>query len=940
MAGALLALLVACGGNQGPKAPDELAELVGPDGLAQGSVFLEVLDQQAAHVISTQFHAAVGAQTVYEAVGTTPQGRPFKAVLLATEGSPLGGFSGQMQLRARLVTAQGQVVLAGKLISPSRPGRAISFIAGTHTTQFTGPTPGNTHELRGLAPIQGRCTEEGVEASYSFNNNGADVRGGLLGVRNPGEALACTPGELVQEVAVSLDTVAIQTHLGILISFQGSLATRPNSGSLNTQSAGAMPATGLAVAQTLPPSSNIISLVPRSRVRELASRSGAELVSFNSTTGALTFNSLQGNLTSLAVGDIIVSTPRLVAPDGFLRRVVSIQNSGGRVVVQTSRAVLNDLVEEADVSVTRNFSDLDAQQGLAWEKGETIYSAAQVAREYQRVGPATTGLDPISKEIDWVVYDQDDNRATTDDQIRITGRYEVEPQVVIKLKCQGFLCSQPDFTGKFVLDETANVVVSARLKKELSESSRLVRIALPPITAGFLVFIPDIVVDVSLEGEVRVGVEFEVTQTIDLETGVRYSSGNGWTPINNFSKTFNNTTPQFDASVEARATLSAALRLMLYGVAGVSAEVGVFVELDAQYPGNPSWVLEGGLEGNLGVDLDLIVFQEELDVPIFETPPWQIARAPNTAPRFVELGPRLLCDDGYAARINNRVELRALTDDKEDGRGQGTIVWSSDRDGALGTTRPTGKHVLSTPLSNGSHTITATLSDSGSPTPVKNTTRTFTVRLSNNNCNFPLGLPLVSLLWDSPLPPFMTSNNLSLSAKTGVGPTPTCLTITWKSDMERNAAGTTSGGMAPDPSNPNNIICRHTFANSYRNHAPQTITASVYYGGLTVTDSIDVGAAYPISIPLLGNIQTTTPSGTRYVYVGESVTFRTTSSGNSPTWTSSVATDNINGRVGTQVSGQFNTVGPRRVLVTTRNSQGQFDSKTYQINVLSALARP
>jgi hypothetical protein len=676
----------------------------------------------------------------------------------------------------------------------------------------------------------------------------------------------------------------------------------------------------------------------KSNVKQLGGSSGNELVSFSASDGKLIFNRLTGNLASLAVNDIISSAPRTAAPNGFLRKVTRIQNTNdGKVEVRTAKAIVSELLDEADISVDQPFDAADVQRASAMERGDLIYAAAQNRPMAVK----------IQQNFNLVLYDQDGNSNTTDDQVTISGSVKVEPRVVVQFKCRRAFCSDPTFLGKFVLDEDAEINISAKLKKELRESRQIARIPLPPITAGPLVFVPDIVLTVDLEGVIRVQVEVGATQSLHLEAGVDYHDG-AFHKINQVTTNVTRTGPTFEGSVQAKAGVYAALRLMLYGVAGVSAEAGPYIKFDAQYPGTPAWTLQYGIEGNLGVDIDLLILRKEWDIKLFDTVfTGKTETAPNERPRFLDVGSKYLCDDGYSARAGlgvagglPPVRLYAQTDDKEDGAGSGTVDWSSSLDGSLGRTRKADKHEISAALRNGTHTITAVLTDSVNGTR----TREFTVQLSGNRCQFPGGLPSVDITSGEDPPALVvvgTDRSMTLRAVSSLGTiTPTCgdTPITWKSNLEQRNAGSSNGTLEFVSDGLRlRQVCTHTFTNVYKNLSPQTITAKLSYNGLTTTDSIDVGALLPLNL-VLGDIQFSAPSGSRYIYEGDQVSF--SASGANLVWSSSVGADNINGVAGNAVNIRFDSIGQRIVAVRSENGLGAFVSRSVTVNVLSALARP
>jgi len=719
--------------------------------------------------------------------------------------------------------------------------------------------------------------------------------------------MACVPGPVEQaDLPIALSYTAVQTHMGIVFSFQGSLNNAASSRSVAlsarnessiqaTPLQAAMPAQGLTLASpNLPASTLRATATVKDNVKQLGGSSGAELVSFNAIDGKLIFNRLTGNLRSLAVNDIISSAPRTAAPNGFLRKVTRIQNTNdGKVEVRTAKANVSELLDEADIR-----------------------------------------------------FDQDGDRNTTDDQVTVRGSIKVQPRVVVEFRCRRAFCTDPYFLGKFVMSEDAEITISAKLKKELRESMQIARIPLPPIAAGPLVFVPDIVLSVDVEGTVRVQVEVGATQKLNLEAGVKYDSG--FTKINTVTTEVGIVGPTFEGSVEAKAGIYAALRLMLYGVAGVSAEVGPYVKFEAQYPGTPAWTMRYGIEGNLGVDLDLLIYRKEWDIKLFDTVFDDKTKvAEKESPRLPEIGSKYQCDDGYTGRIGvglggalAPVRLYALTDDREDGAGSGTVDWTSNLDGSLGRTRKADRHEISAALRNGNHTVTALLTDSAGKTRA----REFSVQLANNRCEFPGGLPSVDITSnDNPFPLVVVGvdRSLTLRARSSLGAAiPLCSNtpITWRSNLEQRSAGTSTGVLEQiNDGGALRLVCNHTFTNVYKNLSPQTITAKLTSNGLTTTDSIDVGALLPI-IPNLGNIQFSAPSGTRYIYEGDQVSF--SASGANLVWSSSVSDDNINSRTGSAVNARFNAIGPRTIVARTDDGLGGFASKSVTVNVLSSLARP
>ncbi|MBL0085136.1 MAG: hypothetical protein IPP44_00160 [Ideonella sp.] len=171
-------------------------------------------------------------------------------------------------------------------------------------------------------------------------------------------------------------------------------------------------------------------------------------------------------------------------------------------------------------------------------------------------------------------------------------------------------CSGPLLSGKSVLDEDAEITVSAKPKKELRESQRIARIPLPPITAGLLVFVPDIVVTVNLKGSGSRGAKSEprrarpggrrfIRQRLQQDQRRRHLLGITPAP------------PSRQREAMLPVSPHAALWLMLYGVAGIPCRGRALRQVRGVYPGTPAWTMRYGIEGNLGVDIDLLILSKD-----------------------------------------------------------------------------------------------------------------------------------------------------------------------------------------------------------------------------------------------------------------------------------------------------------------------------------------
>lgn len=927
---ASMLVLVACGAPPNPDVPgggeddstgaiEELIESI-VDGEVVTEIEITTLTASSSQSMHTYASAFEDTPLIVEAIAKTPTGREFKIVFYGPSiDTSLVGFSGAMRIRARVATIQGKRVLRGTALMPETAAIAPSaskhvlaaypFIAGGMGTVFAGPAVGTVYELHGYGTVTGLCSSTDVAGGIDIGPPGGPA--GRIGrgvfVSTLPEKASCSPGSgLAAQVQASLFATAVDTHMGTFVSGPGWIGA-PNGQPLATFA--------LLVGEELPDSVGFVRVVPAAGVRVVDALAGAALTSFDSEDGTLYLTGLEGSLVGLAVDDVIVSTPRGGAAHGFLRRVTAIETIGGTVAVRTTRAVLKDAIQEAEVRFSRTFTQADVALATLGAAGADAMLSPQ------------TLFGPIDLNIDQVLVDLDGDHGTSDDQVRVTGDFFMEPRIVIDLDCSGFLCTRPDFLAKFVLEQSSDLNVTAELAQAFDEPVQLARIPLPPITAAILVFVPEIVIELTASGDIQLSMEFRVEQSLDLQVGVEYQSGSGWDTIDVLSHTSSVDAPTFAAELTAEAALGVEGRLMLYGVAGVSAGLELYATLEAGIPRTPAWEVRGGLRGDVDVDLDVIVWQEEFSIPVFDTD-WPIASAPNAAPEITNMSAGPQCSDGTVALdvFSGTVTLDANTDDAEDGRGGGSVVWSSNLDGALGTTVG-GGHTLETALSTGHHVITARAIDEAGAEDVDTLEIDVDVVCLAEH---PVGVEVVAI---GAAPGIFTPGMpKGFEARTWGGFGANCCALDWYSDVE-GYLGTTTGSTRPDDR-------LHTFEHTFTQPVGQTITAVATYGNGETEANVELLALVAMrDTPNLGDLSIALPTGGAS-YEGDAVNLVLDSAVEGLVWSSTDPTDVMVPGVAGEADVTFGQAGPRTLRAVAHSDDGGITVRSVRLRVDDILARP
>ena len=309
-----------------------------------------------------------------------------------------------------------------------------------------------------------------------------------------------------------------------------------------------------------------------------------------------TFTQSTPSLNALETGDVMVSDATTNAPSGFLRKVTSVSSSGGQVVVETEQATLEEAIESGEAHVSGVLRP-GSIRGTALPRGATLVTASDIQDEF------------YLELKDVILYDDDRDMGTTDDQITADGSIRLAPGFDFDLEVRDFELQELSFTMEAV--ETANLEIKSEI--DLASAEAEVEIPLPlelPVITVWVgcvpvVIVPELTLHVGAEGNVHVGVRTGVTQEATLRAGLEYNSGS-WSPIHQFSNEFHFAPPELYAAMELKGYAGPQLELLLYGVAGPYANVDAYLKLEADSTQVPWWTLWGGLEVPVGVKVEVL----------------------------------------------------------------------------------------------------------------------------------------------------------------------------------------------------------------------------------------------------------------------------------------------------------------------------------------------
>lgn len=330
----------------------------------------------------------------------------------------------------------------------------------------------------------------------------------------------------------------------------------------------------------------------------LSDQTTQHLTAISPDGSVFTFAQMTPELAAVAPGEIIVAGPSDTAPDGFLRRVTSLNASGTMVEVHTASATLEDTIQQA------SFSAQGVLEPSQVTRSVLAPGASLVATPDSAAAPAGFYI-----RIDGVIlYDHDGDPSTTYDQITANGLVEVTPSFRFEAEIRDWTLREMLFTTS--AEETVELEVEAKVDLLTIEAAKeLARFYLSPIVLQVgpvpVVFTPVLTVQVGVDGSVHVGVKAEATQTATLTAGLRYRN-QAWSPVQQFSNSFTFSPPRLSAGLDMKGYGGARIALLLYGVVGPYAGLQGYLKLEADVFATPWWILYGGFEAPVGVRFEVL----------------------------------------------------------------------------------------------------------------------------------------------------------------------------------------------------------------------------------------------------------------------------------------------------------------------------------------------
>jgi formylglycine-generating enzyme required for sulfatase activity len=324
------------------------------------------------------------------------------------------------------------------------------------------------------------------------------------------------------------------------------------------------------------------------------------LTSVSSDGATFTFSQETPALQALQPGNVMAGGITASTPDGFLKKVTNVTNSGGNIIVQTTQAALTDAIQQGSVHISQYMQPTTTQTGVP---GLSL----SLSPRGVSAPSFTYGLDHL------VLYDQDGDTSTTGDQVFVDGSITINTHCDLQYDIQNFHLKYYYYAETSTLTSdlkiTANVAaVDLTLEKNLLPS------AVPVMSVGVLVGgVPVwttayMNIKYGFNGSVSVGITAGVKQTSNMTTGARYVNSK-WENLSNSSDTYQFTPPTPVVGASVKVFAGPDITILGEGLIGPKVGLHSFIKLDASSNSKPWWTLSAGLETPLSIVASFFGFE-------------------------------------------------------------------------------------------------------------------------------------------------------------------------------------------------------------------------------------------------------------------------------------------------------------------------------------------
>lgn len=312
----------------------------------------------------------------------------------------------------------------------------------------------------------------------------------------------------------------------------------------------------------------------------------------NISSEVITFSEPMMDNYGMKKGDILVAGITSKTPYGLLQKITGFSQDQKSVFVEN--ASLEEVIKEGTIELNQNLKSTDL---VSYDliPGSMMKSASG-----------------YSFHIDFgrtILYDIDGKTSTTNDQLVATGDFSFNIKPKIKFVFQDGASSA--YFGIEVPGSSNLKIESTFHEANFEKEIKIWKANFSPFTIPApvpIVIFPKVELYVGANGIIKSQFELNLEDNFSASAGLSYNSKSNpkWSWNKNFSNEFLIVDPKIEFDLSAKAYVAPRVAININGILGPYGGIDCYLRADANILKNPWWNLYGGLEGKLGIDMNLL----------------------------------------------------------------------------------------------------------------------------------------------------------------------------------------------------------------------------------------------------------------------------------------------------------------------------------------------
>ncbi len=299
----------------------------------------------------------------------------------------------------------------------------------------------------------------------------------------------------------------------------------------------------------------------------------------------------------LSIGDIIVDDTSSIAPYGYLRRIKTIDNSKGDVVIETEQAKLTDAIRQGTINFT---------------------SGTVSKSDIQRIKLAE-GVELSQNKFTVFDFDYSKTVQTSTGSLEISGHTSLSMDFYFYMSWGFDFWTFSPYIAEFGtgvnINQDASIMTLAESGLTFDETIPIASFYFTPYTVWVgpvpVVFVPKVSLFIDTNGEITGVFTASASEEYMGKIGVKYTHDDGWDDVNlkNFTTDF--TPPNLNLAANFQTHLTGKMSLLVYGIAGPFVSMSGCSEVGASLTNNDNWDLffNVGSMVRAGLEIDIIGVQ-------------------------------------------------------------------------------------------------------------------------------------------------------------------------------------------------------------------------------------------------------------------------------------------------------------------------------------------